>query len=781
MHARRTGALATAIALLLGAATAAAQAPTRHLSGTVTDSATGSPVAFAIVEAPAVARRTMTGPDGHFDLAGLPPDRLRVVVRLVGYAPAEHLVDLRTADQDIRVTLASRTIELQAIAVEADTAAARLRAPEAAVTLDAPRLAATRGQTLGETIRQLPGVTTIQFGPGVAKPVIRGLHSQRVLVLNGGVRQEGQQWGTEHAPEIDSFDADRITVTRGVGSVLHASDALGGVVQVERPPLPNGAPLRGDASVNVFANNGQGAVSARLESGRLTAPVIGPFALRGRVTGRIAGDARAPDYAVTNTGFRELDVSVAAGVARPWGSAELLYSRFATELGVYRGAHAGNFEDLIRSLTQPPPDEPFSYAIGRPNQRVSHDLVRARAELHLAGEARMELQYGFQHNHRREYDNHGPLRFRDVPAFDLTLYTHTLDARLRHAPAGALTGTVGVSGMWQDNHTDGKAFLIPAYRLLTGAAYAQEELALGRLTLSAGARLEGRRQATDEYADAGIVSVAETRTWGGVAGSVGASWMLGRGWSLAGRLGTGWRAPNVNERFAQGVHHGTAIYELGDTALTTERTATAEFTVRHAGPRLQLEVSGFANRIDGFIYLRPADPVVTIRGVFPGYRYAQTDALLRGLEASAAWQAAPGLTLQAVGNLVRGTDQSIAAGNDALYDMPQDRLQLSARYEARRGGGAAWHVEAGGQLVRRQDRVPPVTVYTLPTDGYALAHAEVGITGAALWGTRVDAVLAVRNLFDTSYRDYLSRYRLWVDDQGRDVVLRLRLPFGRWD
>jgi iron complex outermembrane receptor protein len=595
--------------------------------------------------------------------------------------------------------------------------------------------------------------------------------------MNDGVRQEGQQWGIEHAPEIDSFEADEITVVRGEGAVLYGADAMGGVVLVERPPVPTTGGARGELQVNAFSNNRQGAASGRVEGGGFRLPLIGPAGARVRVTVRTAGDAATPDYNLPNTGFEELDLSAAIGISRNWGASQLLFSRFDTELGILSSAHVGNFDDLQRAMSRPPAQTDFSRGIRNPRQEVSHNLLSWKTDLARTPLGAATIHYGFQYNQRQEFDNHGPLRSRSIPAFDLRLNTHTLDLRFRHRPLGPLTGTFGVSGMRQGNISEGKAFLIPEYRLYSGGVYVVEELALDRWTVSAGVRGDYVWQRTYSYSDAGIVSPSEERSWTGVAGSAGASYLIGGRWSVVGRLSRAWRAPNVSERFSQGVHHGSAQYELGDTSLTPEAKTGGELALRHAGRRVQTEVTVFRSWVDGFIYLAPWRPVFTIRGAFPGYRYAQDDALLSGIEALGTWAPAPWLSLQAGATLLRG---DFAATGEPLYDMPADRVTGSARFIGGGAGGHEYHFELGAVVVRRQDQVPDSTVYTLPTAGYALANVEAGVTRLPVFGTEMDLILAVRNLFNVRYRDYLSRYRLFVDDPGRDAVLRLRVPFGTW-
>lgn len=772
---RLTAPLLALLALPAALRAQRADAPLRHLHGVVEDSASGRGLASAEVEVltPAL-RRTRTDAAGRFDLRDLPAARVRLRLRLVGYAPLDRELDLTAGDLVLAVHLAPTSVVLEELAVTADSLRDPLHAVAAISSLDAADLAAQRGQTLGETLKYLPGVAVIQYGPSIAKPVIRGLNSQRVLVMNGAIRQEDQQWGTEHAPNLDAFDADAVTVVRGAATVLYGPDALGGVVRVDRAPVPQSGPVRGTVQLNTFTNSRQGALSVATEGAGLRLPVLGPAGWRLRLSGRVAGNAGAPDYYLSNTGFRELNGSAALGLIRPWGRAELVVTRFATELGVLRQAHVGNFDDLQRAMMEAPLDSSFSYGIGRPNQKVAHTTAQLRVTTGLGTGGELETTYGFQYNHRREFDNHGPLRFRDEAAFNLKLFTNSLDVRWRHPARGALRGTLGVSGVFQGNQTLGKAFLIPGFNLGQGAVYGQEELSLGRVTLSAGARGDIISQTTIAFDDAGIRSPAGTRSWNGFSGSFGAAYRLADGLSASLRLARAWRPPTVNERYAQGVHHGTAQFEIGDPNLSAERSLGLEAALRYQGRRLVLEAATYSNGIDNFIYLRPRAPVQTIRGAFPGFTYAQTDARLRGVELAAAWSPISWLQLEGTGNLVRGSDR---LNGGPLFDMPADRATVRARVIGNGRRLGAWYLGLGSVLVRRQDGVPAGTVYTLPTAGYSLLNAELGTTGLAFAGRTMNVAISGTNLLNRRYRDYLSRYRLFVNDAGRDVAVRVSLPF----
>lgn len=767
------------LAALLSYGELSAQVPagwTRELRGTVTDP---SGVALEGAVLRWEGGGTTTDRRGGFQLQGLPPRELRLTVGMLGYGTVERRVDLRGGNGTLVVVLEEAPVALEGVVVSGESAELDrlLRDSRSVARMTAQEIGRERGQTLGETLGHLPGVSVIQYGPSIAKPVVRGLHSHRVVMMNGGVRQEGQQWGSEHAPEIDVFAPAEIRVVKGPGSVVYGSDALGGVVRLEHRPLPALGGFSGELTGNAFANNRQGAGSLLLEHASLPFPGLGALAASTRISARRAGDAATPTYTLRNTGFAELNVGAAMGVVRDWGTSEFRASRFDTELGLFTGAHVGNFDDLQRAMSQEPTGADFSYDIGNPRQEVTHTMGswRTRVLTPVGGLEALDLNVAWQRNDRQEFDSHGPLASRNRPAFALILTTWSLDLAADHR-TGPFHGTVGVSGFRQGNVSRGKSFLIPQYRLYSGAVFGQQSVELGPVTLDAGVRWDHRWQRVFPFRNVSSLLETETRTWSDVSGSVGASWVVADGWSVASSAGRGWRAPNVNERFSQGVHHGTAQYELGDASLEKESTLNVDLTLRRQGERVTLEAGAYRNRVDGYIYLEPREPVLTIRGAFPAFNHRQTDAVLTGGEAMVRLQVSRSLEVEGGMDLVRGTRSE---SGTPLHDMPADRLNAAVRYllPDRSWLEGGW-LKLEGVTVKEQTRVPEATVYALPTAGYTLLNLEVGADRLQAGSLPVEWTLSVRNLLDRRYRDYLSRYRLFSDDPGRDVVLRFTVPLG---
>ena len=774
----QSAAVFVVLALAFCARPLASQAPpTARLTGVLRDSASRAPLLEASVSVARLSRNAATDEHGRFALPNLPADTVTITIRSIGYGSAIRHVDLSRGDVELEVDLAPRPLELDSITVTADRAAiAALHNERATAVMSAQDVTDQRGQTIGETMKELPGVSVIQYGPSIAKPVVRGLSSQRIRVMNGNVPQEGQQWGAEHAPEIDAFAANEIEVIRGGGTVLYGSDALGGVVRVLPRPLPQAGRFGGVADLNLFSNNRQGAGSLLLEGANLAVPLVGRVGWRVQGSYRRAGDSRAADYYLPNSGFKEQNASAALGIRRTWGTSDLVYSHFGTDISLYRGAAVATQDDFLRAIKFPLTSPRFSYALGRPMQHITHDLLSWRTTFVLRQKAQLELNYSYQYNNRNEFGGLGFASGSKTPSFGLRLITHTVDARLHHAPIGRLTGSFGITAQRQGNLSRGRSFLIPQYRLYAAGIYGLEQLTFTRWQFTTGLRYDYRWQHAYQFGAPVVVSPDDKSAYSGFTGSFGAVYQLSQGWSLASTLGSGWRAPNVSERFSAGVHEGAAQYELGDSSLTRERSLNVDATLRHVGRRVRFEVSAYQNRINNFLFLRPIGLISTVRGTYAGYRYSETNARLRGLEASFLLSPSARWSLYASGTLVRGVDRN--SGNP-LYDMPADRLVANVRFY---GGTSRTfkdpYIELGTTLVRKQDRVPPILPFPLPTAGYALLNAEIGAREFNLVGQPVILSLAVRNLLNTSYRDYLSRYRLFVDDPGRDIALRLQVPFG---
>ena len=585
-------------------------AKTVTVAGQVRD-VRGAAVVGAVVRVDGTALGAATDLRGHYRIDGVPDGAVSITVSAIGYRSEARRLDLTPGvAHTLDVVLREADVAGDEVVVSTDAAEVARRASQATAVLDEADLARVRGATLGEALTRIPGVTTLTTGPTIAKPVVRGLHSDRVVVVNAGLVQEGQQWGAEHAPEIDPFAPVRVEVLRGVAGVEAGVGAIGGVVRLVPRPLPESPGVGALVQASAFSNNRQGAGSLLVE-GASSEGRAGGVAWRVQGSLRRAGDSRAPSYVLANTGAFERAAQASVGWHRGLWGAEATASRYRTTLGVYRGAHVGTAEALRRILAHGVPDDTaaaFGYAIEAPRQEITHDLATATLHRDSGRGDRATLQLGVQRNHRQEFDRHR--RFETTPdgnlAFDLTLVSTTADARLRHRPLRVggvpLVGTVGVSAMGQANRNGAPGQLVPNFSAWTGGAFAREQTATTvagrRLRVEAGVRADGRVLTAYPRDRAAGAYVRRTTRYAALTGALGATLDLASAWSLAATAGTAWRPPSVNELYAEGVHHGAALYERGDPSLTRERSVGLDLTLRHDGRRVSGEVGVYRTGFD---------------------------------------------------------------------------------------------------------------------------------------------------------------------------------------
>ncbi len=769
------------LVILLFAQSLPAQNAARfRLGGRVADASTGDPLPGTSVIIVELQEGRSTTVDGRFVFNSVPEGTYRLIIHMVGYAH-DTLSVVLDRDREIVIRVAEESVVLDEIRVTGNSDEELLmQSSQALSILSGKELDKHRGQTLGESIEGIPGVTLLQTGPSIAKPVIRGLHSQRVLVLNAGVQQEGQQWGAEHAPEIDPFSPTRIEVLKGPSGLEYGAGAIGGVVRVEPRGFRDAPGIGGEILLNAFTNNRQGSGTALFEGAHEELP---GFAWRGQVSYRRAGDAMTPDYPMNNTGFEEFDVSPAVSYSSGNFSGRVHYSHFSTTLGIFRGSHIGNVTDLLNAIELGHPQNvtPFSYDITPPKQEIRHDLVSVLSSWHFLHAGTLELQLGYQQNDRKEFDAHkaydDSIAALDNPSFELTLTTYTADLKFRHDPVGSAFGTVGVSGMRQGNIRSGDVYLIPNFRAYTAGVFWLESVNFDSWTLAAGVRYDYRWTEIYPFDVHGLQQ--EIRTYNYFSGSLSAQYAISSQWSIGTNAGTTSRPPWINELYSNDVHHGTAQFEIGDPTLTPERSVHMDVTLKHSGETVRMEFSAFHNAIDDFIYLYPdSQPTLTIRGAFPTFRYTGTDALLRGIEGSLDVRATKWLNLGLTASIVRGDNRD---DNEPLISLPADRVRIVTHFHIDHVLGLHnAYAELGGTLVRTQDRVPDGFDYAPPPPGYGLL--DIGGGGEFFIGSQVIAIdLAVQNVLNTQYRDYLSRYRYYTDDPGINFILRGRISIGDFD
>jgi iron complex outermembrane receptor protein len=715
--------------------------PARSLSGRVTNPA-GAALYQARVTVLETSRSTTTDLEGRYVLPELPGGTYSVSFSAIGYAPQVHRVTLGQEDVALDVELKPSLVELPDLQVTAaPLATTSLTSPQPVSVLGGSELQESRAPTLGETVSALPGVRSFSTGAGIGKPVIRGLSSNRVLVLADGERVESQQWGDEHGPQIEGSDADRIEVIRGPASVLYGSDAIGGVINVIAPPLPDGMgrePFVSGRAVASYATNNEqpdGTLSLEGASGRV--------GFRGSLTGRTASDVQTPVGELFNSGLWTVNGSGSVGYRAGWGSVGATY--------VHRDEKVEIHED------------PAEDATATPFQRIGDDRLHLTGNIPL-GPSHLDLDLGAGRNRRREFEEEDAV---DV-ALGLLSHTYTADVRLHHAPLGRLAGIIGLSGLRNSFEKFGEETLIPENAYNNLAVYAFEQVEAGRWNFSAGARYDYRRLNVENDAVLGVE--AQERTYNSVTGNIGALYRMAEPVALVLNLGRGYRAPTAFDLFANGVHEGTVRFERGDPTLKNETSINGDIALRIQASAITAEVGAFANQIDNFIFPDPSDEVDPESG-FQIFNITQGDARLTGFEGAVDFHATQWLHFRSTADYTRGQNRTT---DTPLPFIPPFRVTYSARLEGEdRGAFQHPYFMIGGETNAKQSDLDP---QDFAPDGYTLLNLGAGFV--APMGDRTIALdLQLRNALDEEYASFLSRYKTYALDPGRNFVMRVTAAF----
>jgi iron complex outermembrane receptor protein len=711
-----------------------------------------------------------TNEKGEFVIDNVCKGKYILHVQAVGYSKKTDTIWVE-GNRSYRIKVALQDHLLNEVEIKQERQSTIQQAKE---QMNKSEINAGSGKSLGDLLQSVNGVSTLGNGATIVKPVIHGLHSNRIMLLNNGIRQEDQQWGTEHAPNIDPFLANSITVIKGAAGVRYGTDAIGGVVLVEPAPLRRKVGWGAEVNMAGFSNNRMGAISGMIEHNFKKKPALS-FRLQG--TFKQGGNYRIPGYWAANTGVKEGNYSAAVGYKKLHYGAEVYYSHFNTALGIYRGSHTGNATDLLNAIHSDKPLIPatFTYNIERPKQQVAHDLAKARAYL----DSRIGMWnfvYAYQHNFRREYDV--VRRENGKAQLNLTLNTQTLNVNLDHKAVKGISGQIGFDGVYQENFfQDGDRLFIPTYSSFGLAGYVIERYRHDNWLIEGGFRYDYRWYGVYNPEGNDQHLVYYDFNFNNPSGTLAFRQDIRSNWQWGITLANAWRAPQASELFSAGLHHGAARIEIGNKYLSPEKSYSANLETKYNfSQKLSLDVSLYSQIINDYIYLEPGPDILTIRGYFKTFNYLQTDAWLNGTDVAVRYHANDNIEISLKGATVLGKDRK---KNDWLILMPSDRVSAAAKYTRTVSKTFTdCFVGVDAKFVFEQRRIPSYfdqIDYPRPPQGYFLLDASFG-SKVSIGKIPVDISISVMNMLNAKYRDYMDVFRYFIDQPGTNVVLRLSMP-----
>ena len=705
---------------------------TAVIQGRVVDAATHGPVAWAHITLSELHKAGMADSAGRFTISRLPAGRATLHVSRVGYHDASTTLMLGENDTvQVVIELTESVVGTQEIIVEGD----HDRSGGPAVELSGSALRERLGGTIAETLVREPGLDQRTMGAAPARPVMRGLGGDRLLLLEDGERTgDLSAASADHAVVLDPLTAQSIEVIRGPGALLYGSNTLGGVINVQREYIPAMITdhIHGSATARLESVNGGYAGAADI------AIPLGTIALRSDAGFRRGFDISTPAGNLRNTGVRTANGSVGASYVQPWGFLGAAGSYYETRYGIpggFVGAHPNG----------------VSIALNR-----WHSELRADIHSPLGGVERFELHGTFSRYYHAEYESNGSLGMDfGVLAYNASAIAHTDSLGALHS------GSVGVWGEYRDYATGGLSFT-PHTREYTAAVFGYQRADIGALSLQASLRFDAKSvQPEEKISRIGTVS---RRDFADVSGAVAASWAVDSSLSLGFTLMRTFRAPGVEELYTEGPHLAAYTYETGNPALEKETGFGVELSAQYTAERTSLSLALFRNALSGYIYPHNTGDT-NYRVLLPVYRFTGGEALMFGGELTGEWRITNALTAGMTASYVYG---ELADSRRPLPMMPPLQGSLRLRYST---GGfsatASLHAASGQHRLGEFEE---------PTAGYAVLNllADYSFATDVLLHT---FTLSVDNAANTEYRRHLSRVKSIMPEPGRNLRLLYRLYF----
>jgi iron complex outermembrane receptor protein len=674
-------------------------------------------------------------------------------------------------------------------------------------TINKEELERFNSGSLGDALNSLSGVSSLNTGSTVVKPMINGLHSSRVVIVNNGVRMEDQEWGAEHAPNIDINSVSNLTVIKGAGALQYSGDAVGGVIIAEASKVPVKDSLYGKTLMTATSNGRGASLSSKLTKSYQN----GWYAtLQGSL--KRFGDFEAPGYVLSNTGIFERSASLQVGFNRFDYGIEGYYSIFKNEIGILAASHLGGAQDQIRAIDSDVPliINDFTYTINAPRQDVTHHLATIKGFKRFENFGKLSIQYDFQRNNRLEFD----IRRGDdkkKAASDLQLDTHTVLLDLDAPLSDKIVLKTGLMAKYQKNVANpetGVRRLIPDFQMYDLGMYFVMDYQLNdQWLLEAGGRFD--------YSFMDVFKFYRTSFWelrnydqlfpeivleelenqiltnpqlnfNNGSATLGANYTFGEDYKLFFNYSMASRAPNSSELFSEGLHHSASRIELGDLSFNSEIAHKVALTFQKENDLFSFNVNPYINTISDFIVNEPTEIQQTLRGNFQVWEYRQTDAQLLGVDVDASYAFAKNVRLNSQFSLVKGYDQTLDApligmppvniSNEIVYQNPEFnniRLSLQSAYHFKQNDYPNTNFEV---FIPETETYKLVDVSSTP-DAYHLLNFNSSIDINLNQKSKLTVGLRITNVLNTSYRNYLNRLRYYADDLGRNFLFNLKINY----
>lgn len=604
-----------------------------------------------------------------------------------------------------------------------------------------------REASLGDTLSRELGVASSSFGPGAGRPIIRGLDGPRIRVLDNGIGTlDISSISPDHAVTAESLNASQIEILRGPATLLYGSGASGGVVNVVSRRIPDQLfkSPKGNFEVrgNTATEERTGALNASGSIGSISWSA-GGFR---RKTGdyHIPGQAKASSEkgVVENSAVNSGGGYIGGSFVGEKGFIGLSVSRLDSRYGI-------------------PSPEHSKIDLGQTRYDLSGELNEP-----LRGFERLKVRVGYNDYKHNEIESTGQIATR--------FKNRALESRaeLSHKPIANWQGVFGFQFQDRNFSALGEEAVVPVTKSDSAGLFLVEERNWERWRLELGGRIERATQNPQN-------NVNPSRAFNLYNVSAGTLWKFMDGYGLALSATRGQRAPSTEELYIHGPHRGTATFQTGDPALSSETTNNIDLALRRTAGNVKWKVNFFHNWISNYIFVSSADVngdgvadrsddtgALNPNGEFLIQNFAQTGARFYGAEAEAIFTLKPdAIDLRLFADYVRGKLNH--RGNVPRITPLRFGVELNHRM-------GPWTTNASATYVMRQNRVAELET---TTPGYTLVNVEATYLIKKIRSNGIRIFLQGKNLLNEDMRVHTSFLKDFAPLAGRALVAGLRGDF----
>ena len=712
-----------------------AQNPLHSLEGEVAETLSYTLLDGVTIRIKGLEKSVRTDANGRFKFDGVPEGQQTLQLLKVGYQRFEQVVDVNASTPYLKIELSALPFQLNTIRVYGSNRYLSQFEETTDLALDEEELQRRLGMTLANTLADETGISERTMGRATARPVIRGLGGDRLLILENGERTGDKSASSaDHAVSIDPTTAEGIEITRGPASLIYGSSTLGGVINVKSNNIPQILPRRLDMHLTFQSESVNSGLTGTTG---FTVP-IGDFAGRVEWNRRLASDIRTPVGVLENTALSNVNFSGGASLIKPWGFIGAAGSSYRSDYGV-PGSPEGHISGVNIELDKQ-----------RYEGQMEYRFNTAMLE-------KVRLQTAYTRYQHQEFESNGRL------GVEFGLLTYNVSA-MAHVLGNAVAG---VWGEYRDHATDG-FYWTPHTREFALAGFYLNQRNFDKFTLQGAIRYDLRR--SEPFRPGAVVraGTVQRRDFNGFSGATSGIYHWTDRLSTGATLMKTFRAPGIEELFSDGPHLAVYSYEIGNVELEPENGYGTELFVKYADDRFRLNLVLFRNQIQNYLIPMHSGKKEWGSGAAGWlwiYQYMGHDVVMDGAEIQIGAEVLSQIHLHLNMSYVNGTLQT---NGRPLERVPPLNGKFVISYTP-----APLHLHVTSRFAGSQTLIGE---FEEPTDGY-LVYDIGSYLDFSWWQLENMIVFEIENLLDTAYREHLSRIKAAMPEPGRNVKFLYKLNF----